>query len=473
MRKEKVTKELKQSKGITLIALIVTIIVLLILAGVTIAQITGNESTPNKAVEAKNKNEQGAEMDAISVAAVSAVAEGGYNLYVDIESLQKSLKDLIEEEPEEVITGEGPWVVTGKKSKTKYVIDSEGQVYKKETPEIVTEDENLIVVNVGSFAALKGYEKLPTTKNLKAIKNAGQTNEQQMVVPAGFTVVEGNKLEDGMVIRDATYTNTINSEFVWVPVGQTLTFADETTGSINLSRYSFDTSTGAATQQDSDTLIDTYYTETTSNTAARKTNNNTKIEFVEKTKENKGYYIGRYEAGVENGTYDNTNKTWNSIDGINPIKIVCKQGVTVYNHVKRGEVSGHSGALDLAEGMYSNDTKLKSELLTSFAWDTAVVFIEKCGTNSNYANRKRFQISLTTTGDAQDSSNNRDVQCNIYDMASNVREWTTENSNDSDLPYVARGGTFQKAGFYVSFRDNNETTVDDFFVGFRPILYII
>ena len=42
----------KQQKGITLIALVITIIVLLILAGVTIAMLSGNDSAPKKAQEA-------------------------------------------------------------------------------------------------------------------------------------------------------------------------------------------------------------------------------------------------------------------------------------------------------------------------------------------------------------------------------------------------------------------------------------
>lgn len=46
---------LKSNKGITLIALIITIIVLLILAGVTIAAINGNESAMDKAKQAKNE----------------------------------------------------------------------------------------------------------------------------------------------------------------------------------------------------------------------------------------------------------------------------------------------------------------------------------------------------------------------------------------------------------------------------------
>ena len=43
---------LKEQKGITLIALVITIIVLLILAGVTIAMLSGNDSAPKKAQQA-------------------------------------------------------------------------------------------------------------------------------------------------------------------------------------------------------------------------------------------------------------------------------------------------------------------------------------------------------------------------------------------------------------------------------------
>lgn len=65
----------KNQKGITLIALIITIIVLLILAGVTIAQIAGNDSAPNKAVEARTKNEQGAAKDAATLLVVEKIQD--------------------------------------------------------------------------------------------------------------------------------------------------------------------------------------------------------------------------------------------------------------------------------------------------------------------------------------------------------------------------------------------------------------
>ena len=48
---------MKNTKGITLIALVITIIVLLILAGVSISMLSGDNSILNKAAEAKNQNE--------------------------------------------------------------------------------------------------------------------------------------------------------------------------------------------------------------------------------------------------------------------------------------------------------------------------------------------------------------------------------------------------------------------------------
>ena len=53
------TKELKKNKGITLIALVITIIVLLILAGVTIATLTGENGILTKAIESKEKTLEG------------------------------------------------------------------------------------------------------------------------------------------------------------------------------------------------------------------------------------------------------------------------------------------------------------------------------------------------------------------------------------------------------------------------------
>jgi len=69
---------MRKEKGITLIALVITIIVLLILAGVTIATLTGDNGLLTKAGEAKNASEIAEEKDIISISAIQAQSENKY-----------------------------------------------------------------------------------------------------------------------------------------------------------------------------------------------------------------------------------------------------------------------------------------------------------------------------------------------------------------------------------------------------------
>ncbi|MBS6252874.1 MAG: hypothetical protein KH434_06605, partial [Clostridium sp.] len=61
-------KVLKEKSGITLIALVITIIVLLILAGVSIAMLTGDNGILTQATEAKKANIVGEEKEQIGLA---------------------------------------------------------------------------------------------------------------------------------------------------------------------------------------------------------------------------------------------------------------------------------------------------------------------------------------------------------------------------------------------------------------------
>ena len=65
-------KKVKGSKGITLVALVITVIVLLILAGVTIATLTGNNGILTRASEAKNESEESAIREKIKLCALSS-----------------------------------------------------------------------------------------------------------------------------------------------------------------------------------------------------------------------------------------------------------------------------------------------------------------------------------------------------------------------------------------------------------------
>jgi len=69
MREPKeLTKFMKGKSGITLIALVITIIVLLILAGISIMMLTGDNSILNQAANAKTNTIEGSEKEAIIVA---------------------------------------------------------------------------------------------------------------------------------------------------------------------------------------------------------------------------------------------------------------------------------------------------------------------------------------------------------------------------------------------------------------------
>ena len=122
--------------------------------------------------------------------------------------------------------------------------------------------------------------------------------------------------------------------------------------------------------------------------------------------------------------------------------------------------------------MYTSN-KFTSDLINSYAWDTAIVFIQNCGTNNKYSIQNSLNTSRLQTGTNFLSDTSKiDVQCNIYDIVSNIMEWTTETSNDSGLSCVDRGGSYYNSNYYTSNRRISNTTDSYASVGFRPILYL-
>ena len=65
-----------------------------------------------------------------------------------------------------------------------------------------------------------------------------------------------------------------------------------------------------------------------------------------------------------------------------------------------------------------------------------------------------------------------DKQCNIFDMAGNCSEWTTETSSHSAYPCVLRGGIYSYSDFYTSNRNNGNTSRGNSYNSFRPLLYL-
>lgn len=428
-KKTKISKEIKMNKksarrnysnqtGITLIALVVTIVVLLILAGVTINAVFSDRGIIKKAQDAQNKAN---------------------------ESIQKDMNE---------INALENWL-----------------------NENTGESNNDKEVNISTLVG-----KGAVTKNTKAVDTYGN----KITIPRGFKVLahgteagsatytySGDTIpavQDGIVIED-TQTGTAGNQFVWVPVG-TIKNKDNTTNTITLGRYSSFTATNGVytpvqvasvenyTQavkisnkyQELSTFRDGSKSDGSENATARDLKT-----FIEMSLANGGYYIARYEASGDSS------------------KIYSKYNQTVLTNITQPE------AASLAREMYgevkeNNELIYASDLVNSYAWDTAIIFIQTYSTEtdaSNYASKNK-STSFANTGI------NNDKYCNIWDMSGNACEWTTEyytsSSSSVFYPCVYRGGyyytAYGKANYYTSYRDGGGTTGSNSTYGLRPLLYV-
>ena len=368
-----------KNKGITLVALVITIIILLILAGISISALT-NTGIFQRAKDAKQK---------------SADAELDQNTKLDS--------------------------------------------YENEIDNYLPKQNNNKTVE-------QAKEKvLSTEKNIELV----DAKENKIVIPAGFkitgdatTVDKGIVIEDATVDKDGKPTATAGSQFVWVPVGK-ITKADGTETTITLGRYDFDETTGAESAYSGD-----YVEEDANDQATLKKYGNTIAKNITNFKNsvtaNGGYYIGRYEARK------------NETSG----KLTEVKSDSVWNNITQPNATTH------ARNMYDEQQTFTSDLMNSYAWDTAITFIQKCTDKTKYAYKNNLNTSLSQTGTTNDNP------CNIFDMAGNVWEWTTETSDDSGCPCVSRGGDYGYSNGYTSIRyDSNTYNIYDT-VGFRLLLYL-
>ena len=75
------------SKGITLIALVITIIVLLILAGITIATLTGDNGIIGKAINAKNETNKANVKEQLGLAVTNSFSKGKLDKDILLENI--------------------------------------------------------------------------------------------------------------------------------------------------------------------------------------------------------------------------------------------------------------------------------------------------------------------------------------------------------------------------------------------------
>ena len=271
-------------------------------------------------------------------------------------------------------------------------------------------------------------------------------------IPAGFKITgDATTVDKGIVIIDSN-----GNEFVWIPTGTIYTNAQKTASkTINLNRYTFDENGNPTGYNDTSIPHGSHkFQELATSTRGVTTAKNIEDFKVKASATgNGGFYIGRYEARTG---------TARSASGNALTTLTTKGSDYVYNYVTQPQ------AAELARNMYKDATTFTSDLMNSYAWDTATLFLQTCGDNSTYSRKGIVSSSLATTG--TNNQTTKDVQCNVYDMASNVLEWTTEEF--TYYPGVLRGSSYYHA-YYTSFRNADSTnTGNSSKYGFRPLLYV-
>ena len=433
LQKGKEKNRLKKAQGITLVALVITIVILIILATVAVSYVFGENgiigyADKEKDVAEANSQEKGKELT----------------------NMTDYSNELIEEKNE---------------GKTQKIEDVKGGEAFGEKTKVVDSKEN------------------------------------EIWVPAGFKIAEdsGNTVQQGIVIEDVYASSDVNvqgSQYVWIPVGTFTKDDGSTSGEIKLGRYTFDDSTGEPTlKQDAvnymqSVVIHSFFSELSTyrqGIASERTDglNATAKDlkgFIDSANANGGYYIGRYEASYASGAKDEI-----TVENYAQCKAASKKS-NGYSEYSMSYTPGtlwncitQIDASKVAINTYVGSSSVKSDLINSYAWDTAIVYIQETE-NSNYVDRVEY-FSLVDTG------TNGDEVCKINDMALNLWEWTTEYSSENNIigtyPCTCRGGSYGGWVYipetqptigsfyqYSTYRDYKNATLSYDYVGFRLSLYL-
>ena len=271
MKENKKYKE----RGITLIALVITIIVLLILAGVSIAMLTGNNGILTQAQKAKNNTEFASAKEKVQIAVM-----GSYDNSKDLNF--EKLKTEIRNQGGDVKDSGESSILEVSMNGYNYAIQSTGDI-----------------LEVKKIGEITGQEKSNTL-----VKDSLGNN---IVVPAEFRVVNPtDNVEDGIIIEDAdTSRATVGSQFVWIPVIS----EDQYVRDVNY----VNTSISSKAFTDKGYLPDGIQPEIDDSI----NNENAERKAVLNSG---GFYISRYEAGKE---------------GVDTL--VSKEGSTVWNYISQDE----------------------------------------------------------------------------------------------------------------------------------------
>ena len=418
-------KRTKQN-GITLIALVITIIVLLILAGISIGAITGDNGIIDQAQNAKNDTEYSQWEEQIDVAIIDAESK----------HRNPTMDDVIEE------------------LKNKKVINDGSQVDKK-TGAITTNEPIYTIPD-------KLDDYIPFGPGMIADKNEEYTdnNGDTATIPGGFEILEdADTVDEGLVIQDEQ-----DNQFVWVPVSQENFDTEFVREHFGTDSQKWWTGTFVTDRLSANNLYEPK--------ADGEANSSEVEKMYRSVKYKGGFYVGRYESGTTESS--GTGKRGN---------LVIKKGANVYNNIKWGNSMKDEtgGAVEVARNLDTQNeyTTVESTLIYGVQWDAIMRWMKDVPnlTEGKYVEDSTgmgwySDNSTHQTGIDVDSNKSNCVK-NIYDLAGNVREWTMESYNTNTR--VSRGGRCSNSGSGnpASSRSSTITSSSGSDIGFRVTLYLL
>ena len=272
-------------------------------------------------------------------------------------------------------------------------------------------------------------------------------------IPKGFRVslADGtSEIINGLVITDQINEETnesIGNEFVWIPVDDFDEFIREDF-EINPTDEKYFITTEPTENR---------YYELSSD---RRTKENEADNIYESIYENKGFYIGRYETGIE----EDIPRTSNS-----DIKqtAVIKKNKYIYNYIQwANSIKDETGgAVEKSRELYEN-----SNLCYGVQWDAIMRWISKDYNVKNVLEDSTKFGNYSETKNLIKTGNYEEYKIkNIYDLAGNVEEWTMETYG---IDYKVSRGSKSGDNNTIAFRQDNQVNEKSGLIGFRIALYI-
>ena len=498
--------KLKNKKGITLIALVVTVVVLIILAGVSINAVLGDNGIIKKANQAASVTKEAEVKEAIN----RTILE--FYLTNDYETLEDFLKAKAEDGSIDSVTKNADGTLTVKKGEYSVTVENKTNSSggsssggstggETQTPEITIGEAKVVANSDGTGSAITDVASVYLGNTLYITFShsiTGGTTVVDKTIPYAVTANGTYTFTVTGTVNGKSYTknvsvtvNQFKDVYEYMQTNTKVTYPDGKVWipeGFRISRDSAETVQGGVVIEDKDlnqfvwvpvaTLADykrTWYTRSgsfSSYSEALPEDEKTSVERY------KGFYIGRYEAGDKENTEAKTLRSSNDVTKT----VTIKANQAPYNYVTRTQ------AVSLAEGFATKQGyKAKTKLVSSYAWDTTIAFMQKVnsdyGSSSEEGNYYDTTFSYTDiTGASQTKENESKVLvptgqttpvCNIYDMGGNVWEWTTESCSDTDYPYAGRGGFYNNnfANFPAGMRDFFSGNALDG-IGFRLALFM-